>query len=227
MRLVIRAEDKTARVRAKRLGIAVVVSDGWEIDGPTLFANATIPWDLVAAGFAFLERWDAAAPLWRYGVLAEALGSAAERERTREITRDLRLPVYAPELLFVADNEAGRALVETWRRECDLTPSPFPTREGGIDERLAFVRALYLVKPRFCALPRSWLAELEGSERLGRPERLPKRDDHRGRLRHSSQSLVTVQVGPSQFVKCKPGDEAAVLKRYQMMQASREERKRQ
>lgn len=223
MRLVIRTDDKTTRVRAKRLGIQVVVTDGWEVEGPTLFANTTIPWDLVMAGYHFLERWDAAVPLWRYGVLAEALGSEAERRRTMKITRDMRIPVYAPELLFVAGNAEGRALVETWRTECEYG-----------DERLAFVRALYLVKPRVCALPRSWLAQLDGTwkpdfaSEIDRRERPAERKNRRVQPRnmHSSQSLVMVQVGPGQWVKCKPGDEAAVLKRYQMMQASREERKR-
>lgn len=228
MRLVIGQDDKTARVRCKQLGIELVVSDGWEVRGPTLFARAPVPWDLVRAGFEFLARWDAAAPLWRYGVLAETLGSKDERKRTKEITRDLRLLVHAPELLFVADTELGRALVETWRRECGDEPgNEFLADEhsagrppaGTLDERLAFVRALYVVKPRFCTLPRSWLAE--ETVRAVRDVRASE-----GRRKPMAQPLVTVQVRPGVAVKCKPGDEGAVLKRYQMMLAGREEKKR-
>jgi hypothetical protein len=80
---------------------------------------------------------DAAAPLWRYGVLAADLGSEKERERTAAVTRDLRLLVHAVELLFVADTPSGRRLIEIWRSECT----------GGCDERLAFLRALFMVKP--------------------------------------------------------------------------------
>jgi hypothetical protein len=217
-RLVLRAEDKTARGQAKKLGLEVVVTDSWEVSGPTLFATVPIPWGLVPAGFHFLERWDAAAPLWRYGVLAATLGTPAERQRTEAITRDLRLLVYAPELLFVRASPAGRALVETWRAECQYG-----------DERLAFIRALYLIKPIFCALPRTWLAELAAKGGRGQrpatraPLRMEPRSVVAGRDQHS---LVTVQIGPNQFVKCKPGDEGQVQRRFKEMAQKREERRK-
>ena len=215
MKIVIRSDDKTIRSRAKRLGIEVVVTDSWEVTGPTLFATSTIPWDLVQAGFHFIERWDAAAPLWRYGKIASDIGTPSDQKRTRAITRDLRLLLYAPELLFVRDSEAGRALVETWRAECD------PSTGSGGDERLAFVRALYIVKPIFCALPRSWLAEIQE-----RSVSDAKTLSTRPRTRSVRQELVKIQIGPNQFVKCKPGDEVAVRERYQLLGMMRAERKR-
>jgi hypothetical protein len=190
MRIVIRKDDKLIRARAKQLGATVDVADGWEVKGPTLFANAPIPWTLVPAGFEYLKRWDVAVPLWRYGVLAESLGSDAERARTRKIVRDLRIPVYGCELLFVADTELGRALVETWRREC-APPESTPWTGGTLDERLAFLRSFFLVKPRLCALPRSWLVE-EYATKIERRS-----------MRVKLQVLTTVQIGPNTFVKCK------------------------
>ena len=216
MKIVIRADDKTVRSRAKRLGIEVVVTDSWEVTGPTLFASTKIPFDLVGAGFNFLERWDVAAPLWRYDKIAADIGTPADRKRTQAITRDLRLLLYAPELLFVRDSEAGRALVETWRAEC---------AHG--DERLAFIRALYIVKPIFCALPLSWLAEVqERSVAAGKSARASRRQNAGARYKGAGYGLVLVQVGPNQHVKCKPGDEEAVRKRFAKMKMNREERRR-
>lgn len=199
MRIVIRSEDKQLRAKARRTskGLDVVVCDGWDVPEPTLFAGAGagIPWELVGAGFGFLERWDAAAPLWRYGVLAEDLGGPAERARTEAIVRDLRIPVYAPELLFVAPTEAGRALVETWRAEC----------ADGEDERLAFVRALYLVKPRFCALPCTWVRDLTAT-----PAAAPRAEISTG-----PRELVRVEICPGRSVQCRPEDVEKYRRRFE------------
>lgn len=209
MKIVIRSDDKTIRSRAKKAGAKVVVTDSWEVTGPTLFASTTIPFDLISAGFHFLERWDVAAPLWRYNRIASDVGTPADQKRTRAITRDLRLLLYAPELLFVRDSDAGRALVTVWREEC----------EHG-DERLAFLRALYKVKPIFCALPLSWLADIRE-----KPGAVTKARRAKSRHKGSGRGMVKVQVGPNQHVKCKPGDEEAVRKRFLKMKMNREQRR--
>ncbi len=195
MIVVLRTADKTAQALAKKAHCPVVVSDSWELPGErVLFAGpgATIPWAMVPAAEGFLAHWDAAVPLWRYGVLAEDLGTPAERERTRGITRDLRIPVYAPELLFVAGSDAGRELVATWRAEC----------EHGRDERLAFIRAHYLVKPRLCVLPRNWLAETGA----------PLRPQHTGAPTRRERAPLPegvrkVEIAPGRWVRCKAGEE--------------------
>jgi predicted O-methyltransferase YrrM len=149
--VVLRQEDPPARKRAAAAGFGVAVSQGWAAPWPrTVFvADArNLPWDLLPVGFELLAKWDVAAPFSSDQVLAEQIGTSEDRERTRAIVRDLRIPVYAHELLFVRDNGAGRMFTEHWRADCD----------GG-DERLAFVRALAAVKPWFCVLPRVWLAE--------------------------------------------------------------------
>ena len=210
MKIVIRTEDKTVRSRAKRAGIKVAVTDSWEVTEPTLFATSTIPFDLIGAGFHFLERWDAAAPLWRYGKIAADIGTSAERKWTKKITRDLRLLVYAPELLFVRDSTAGRKLVEAWRVEC---------AHG--DERLAFIRALYMIKPIFCALPLSWLSEVRKHGKGAAGARAT-----RTHTVSAGQGLVLVQVGPNQHVKCKPGQEDAIKKRFLKMAMNRENRRK-
>jgi hypothetical protein len=132
--------------KAAALSIGVAVSDAWECPWPqTLFVDAEteIPWDLLRHGFGLLQAWHAAAPL--SGKTAVSVGTPEDRERTRAVVRDLRMPTYAHGLLFVRRGE-GERLVKAWRAECD----------GG-DESLAFLRALFLTKPVFCALPNIWL----------------------------------------------------------------------
>ena len=93
--LVLRQADGQAAEQAKRYGLqAVVLESGYAPeDGDArgrgawqraLFVapGTAVPWRLVGYGLHFIERWDVAAPLWRYGVLAKDVGSPAERERT-------------------------------------------------------------------------------------------------------------------------------------------------
>ncbi len=203
MGLVVRAGDPRVAGYCKKTGIAYAVAPGWELPFQrALFAapGAMVPWDLVPAGMHFLERWDVAAPLWRYGVLAKDQGTPGDRKRTEAVIRDLRVLLYSHELLFVRDSPAGRAFLETWINEC---------RDGG-DERLAFLRALYLVKPLFCALPRSWLADLQ--KRAAQDARTV-----RSRAMSHQQVMVTVEIGPRVFVRCPEGQEEATKERFRRM----------
>lgn len=181
--IVLSAPDKTIEARAKSVGLGVVVDPARPLAfEKTLFTEpgTGIPFDLLSAAWHFLERWDAAIPLWRYGANADQLGTSAERKRTKAVIRDLRVMSHSTELLFIRDNELGRALHETWLAEM---------ADGG-DKRLAFLRAYYRVKPRCCVLPRSWLAEVAQGYV---PPKAP---------RHSE--LVQVEIGPGRFVRCRP-----------------------
>jgi hypothetical protein len=200
----LRSEDKQAAVKAKKVGAAVVVRDDWEmVDEKVLFVaeGTPVPWHLVEAGFGFLDRWEAAAPLWRYGVLAKDVGGPSDQAGTAGVTKDLRLLLYGHELLFVKRCERGQEFVKRWREEC----------QGG-DERLAFLRALFAVKPILCTLPRSWLGEELHRATPG----------HRSRPRLSS--LVTVEVAPGRFVRCKAGEEAEIRERLGRLHLPRRDR---
>jgi len=127
-------------------------TDGWTPELP--FAETLIwtpafelRYDLVAAGFRLLQRWQVAVPLWDYGTLACQVGTPEERARTEAIIRDLRVPLRDTRLLFVRRCPETRALMDVWG---DELAGP----DG--DERLAFLRALYTVKPLICDLPASW-----------------------------------------------------------------------
>ena len=209
--IVLRQPSKTVSVRCKRRRIQVVVSDSWEMPAErTLFVapGVNVPYNLLDVGFHFLERWEAAAPLWRYGRLAADLGDSRDRERTRPLVKDLRVPIYGHELLFVRDCAGGRQLLEAWREECN--GGDVPLQRG--DERLAFLRALCRVKPIFLALPRSWLYEVGMPQKAERP-------------RHKSV-LVKVEISPGRFVRCKPGDEEKTQKRYEHLRRRKAQRRK-
>ena len=172
------AVEREAAKRGLPLRLAAVPALAFE-RSLIVGAGVEVPWTLVAAGFGFLARWEAAAPL--AGPLASQLGDEAERARTAVVVGDLRLPVYASELLFLRQSAAAEELLACWQAQ---------GATGG-DERLALLRALHLVKPLFLALPPTWLvAPADGT-------------------------LVTVQIGPRKFVRCRAEEAATYLTRYQ------------
>jgi hypothetical protein len=189
------------RARAAQ-GIEVVMSDRpqllWE-QTAIVEAATRLPFDLLPAAWGFLEKWDAAVPLWRPGVLAADVGTAGEREATAARIRDLRVPLLACELLFVRRNEAGQALIAAWLEEM----------QGGPDKRLAFLRANYRVKPRVCVLPASWLVENRPTQRpVAKPG--PK-----------ARPLVQVELEPGRFVKVHAGDEQRALEMFERQRKGR------
>lgn len=205
--IVIRQDSAVVRGKAKKLGLAVKVSDGWLLPwSKTLFLinSEAAPWDLLSFGFEFLDKWDAAVPSWE---LAEGLGTAEERQRTEKIALDLRQPTYEPRLLFVRDNPAGRELLGAWRAECG----------EGDDEHLAFLRAVHLVKPKLCVLPSTWLAKMERRTQ----QFLTRLARRRRPTTPSSRPLVTVELEPGRFVKCHKGDEERVLAQFKRQRKAR------
>jgi hypothetical protein len=218
--IVLSGPDRTieAQARNKKLGVVVGGLGDGQPQGlslpfdKVLFVEpgTEVPWDLLPAAWHFLERWDAAVPLWRYGKTAADVGSKEERAQTQAVIRDLRVLLHSVELLFVRgfpdeDGQTlGRDLMAAYREELG------ENGENG-DKRLAFLRALYRVKPRLCVLPVTWLAKVAARS---------KQDAiaTRGCGRPTGARLVEVEVGPGRFVKCNPGDEDTVLA---MMQSGR------
>ena len=200
--VVVGGTDNTITSQARRQRLEAVSGDyGPPPYDKTLIVQAgtRVPWDLLPAAWHFLERWDAACPLWRYGVLAEDAGDKEDRKRTESVVRDLRVLLYSQELLFVRNNEAGQALMAAFTAEM----------EHG-DPRLAFLRAVYQTKPRLCVLPRSWLAEIDQrSQQDARARSKSRAADWAGK------ALVSVEIAPGVLVKCYAGDEAKVRAQYE------------
>lgn len=213
--IVIRSDDPVARGKAARLGMAVDMRPDWTLPWPrTLFIapGTCVPWDLVPVGFGFLDRWDVAAPFWRAGTLAKDLGTPEDRRDTLRVLHDLRVPIYSHELLFVRNSPAGKKFMAAWRDECARGGDPQDALNG--QDRLAFLRALYAVKPAFCVLPRLWLADIAQCE-VGDMKNMQRKSVQRG------EPLVKVEIAPGRYVRCYERDRASVVERYRLMAAGR------
>ncbi len=200
--IVIGVRDRAIESGAKRAKLDVQYSDApvLAFDKTLIVASGTrVPWGLLPAAWHFLERWDAAVPLWRYGVLAADVGTKEERARTQAVVRDLRVLLHSVELLFVRDSEDGRALIAAYNEEL----------AGGGERRLAFLRAYYRTKPRMCVLPRTWLAEVQARAARGvKPSSTVKPPQ-------KLIDLVRVEIAPGRFVKCMAGEEERVREEFQ------------
>lgn len=208
--ILLLGRDEVITSRAKRAGLDVIIGQAGltpslPFDKTLITTPGTrVPFDLLPAAWGFLERWDAAVPLWRYDVTAATAGTAAERERTAAVIRDLRVLLHATELLFVRGNEAGTALVAAWVESLG--------EAGEADRQLAFLRAVYRVKPRLCVLPVSWLVENRRPTTPAAP------------VRKSGGSLVSLEIAPGRFVKVRRGDEQKALAQFESQRSKRGKR---
>lgn len=199
--VILGAEDKLLEAGARRLRLECGYSDTPILlyDKTLLVQSGTrVPWDLLPAAWHFLERWDAAVPLWRYGVTAADVGSKEERKATALLVRDLRVLLHSVELLFLRKNEGGQALVAAYATELATGGEP----------RLAFLRAYYRIKPRLCVLPISWMAELQARSQQDAKARV------RQKAAKKSGRIVKVEIAPGRFIKCFEGDEDKVRATY-------------
>lgn len=111
----------------------------------------TLRLDLLIVGFNLLKKWQVAVPLWDYTTLAAQVGTEPERETTKAVIRDLRVPLRDTRLIFVRRCKDTRRLIDLWRQEC----------AGNSHEQLAWMRAMYTVKPMVCDLPASWTGRVK------------------------------------------------------------------
>lgn len=106
--------------------------------------------ELLPIGFHLLDTWEMAIPLWDYKELACHVGTQEEQENTRSAIRDLRVPLYSPDLVFARKCPNVEKVIRQWQ-------------DGGGDTRLSLLRAIYAVKPFILALPTTWLWKDMGS----------------------------------------------------------------
>ena len=103
--------------------------------------------ELIPIGFHRLESgWQVAVPLLSYEKLASNIGTAEDRALTAKVIPDLRIMVYDTRLVYIKKCRDTERLIEIWNKE----PG---------DERLAFLIALFAVKPIICGLPQKWVGD--------------------------------------------------------------------
>jgi hypothetical protein len=208
--IVLREPNRQVEAEAAKHALPVIVASDmttWPFERALLVGpKAAVPWQLVEAGYHLVTLWDAAAALMvgdddqHVRLAADIEGTDTERKRTVKLLGDLRVPIYASELLFVRRSEMTIDLIETWRAEMVHGP----------EERLAFLRAFFLTKPKLCALPSIWtgaarqMAYASGSTQpLGRE------------VRRARANLVRVEYAPGRWVQCRPGEEQTIVEQMQ------------
>ncbi len=143
----VQVEAAAMELRGFLPGMAVQTSGS-----PKLSFARTLLWDttlsfraeLAPVGLNLLRTWEVSAVVTSYDELASMQGSPEDRTRTASVIRDLRSLMYEPRFLFLKRCKAGQDFIREWKGE-----------DGDI--YLAFLRALYAVKPLFCPLPVTWL----------------------------------------------------------------------
>ena len=148
--ILVRGDIETARARLYGYQAGLALQDG-DLRLPFKYTiiyspSAPLRHDLLPIGLSFLDTWQLAVPMWDYEQLALSAGTDADRQRTEAVIRDLRVPLYDTRLIFARQCPDTERLITLWRKEL---------ADGG-DERLAFLRALYAVKPLILALPMTW-----------------------------------------------------------------------
>lgn len=114
----------------------------------TLIWHTTLPLrlDLLLTGFMLLKTWQVVVPLFDYTTLAADIGTPEEREATQAIIRDLRVPLRETRLVYARRCDTTNELMSVWGATMETCPN----------EQLAFMQALYTVKPIVCDVPASW-----------------------------------------------------------------------
>lgn len=110
-------------------------------------ANSPLRFELVPVGLNLIERWEMAVPLASYTTLAQNIGTDEEREETKALVHDLRIPFFDSRLIFVRRTRDTEQVINTW--QADVT--------AGKDANLSLLRAIYRVKPLVLSLPASWI----------------------------------------------------------------------
>lgn len=121
---------------------------------PEIFKDRMVIWDtslslrreLLPIGLMLLDRWEVAAPLCDYDLLASSAGSEYDREMAQKFIRDLRVPLYDPRLVFIRDKPAAKRVVKYWNGYVG----------DGVDQKIALLMAVYRAKPLILALPITW-----------------------------------------------------------------------
>lgn len=153
--VIIRGAESTEPYQAHfdvtKLTLTLIVGEPYLAFDKTMIWHPKAPLrsELIAPGFGFLDTWEIAMPLYSYDELAIHIGNEKDRAKTQAVVRDLRIPLYDTRLIFVRHCENTQRLFKIWGDE----------NEAGDDERLAFMRAYYQVKPLMLALPITWVNE--------------------------------------------------------------------
>lgn len=103
--------------------------------------------EVISTGFKWLENFQLCVPMFSYETLACDVGNEQDRMLAKNILKELRVPLYNTHLMFVRRCSETKELIKLWQEY----------NEQISNENLAFLCALYEVKPLHLALPSTWI----------------------------------------------------------------------
>lgn len=102
----------------------------------------------ILVGFNLLKKWQVAIPMYSYDDLAiHQKMSNSEKKYLTDVVKDLRVPIYNTNLIFIRRCDDTRQLLEQWEKEKEFLK----------DDKLSFLSAYYKTKVTLCALPVNWI----------------------------------------------------------------------
>ena len=145
--VMLRQDRAQARAAARAAGWKLV-DNPFECEHTLLWMpSAEIDLTAFAPVLEWLDRWEVAVPFRPYDVLAKDIGSEEERAASQSLLLDLRQPVYDSRVVLIRNCPRSRRLIQTWAKR---------EMQEGEDADLAFLRAVWHVKPLILALPNTW-----------------------------------------------------------------------
>src|SRR5690606_30872001 len=103
--------------------------------------------ELIPIGFKWLDKFQLCVPLFDYKTLAIHVGNNNDRDIAKNILKELRVPLYNTHLIFARRCDETKELFTLWQEYSEQIT----------DTNLAFLCALYQVKPVHLALPSEWI----------------------------------------------------------------------
>jgi len=180
------------------------------VDADTYFQQSPME------GFNLLKRWDVALAETQTRCLGEGIAGKEECEATAEELGARLLLYHNSGMIFWRKNERTKALFELWGEEW--------RRYQGWDEQVAFLRALMRSEAVFKTLPYTWnhsgLNECymlshwfgAGDARVDMTQRVRQLRPETPKTR--ANPMIKIEIGPGQFVRCRPENELEVRKMY-------------
>jgi hypothetical protein len=102
--------------------------------------------ELLPTAMHLLDTWEIIVPMWDYNELAAGIGSEEDRAKVKATVRDLRVPLYDTRMMFVRKTDSTERLFAEYVKELS----------AGMEDKLAFLLALYRVKPFIMPTPLTW-----------------------------------------------------------------------
>jgi len=147
--VMLRQDKASARAAIQRVGWKLV-DNPFECERTLLWMpTAPINLEEFEPVLHWLDRWEVAVPLRPYDILVQHIGSEDDRAASLPLLLDPRQPVYDSRVVLIRNCARARRLIEMWaKREMRAVE----------DADLAFLRAVWRIKPLLLALPNIWAA---------------------------------------------------------------------